>query len=37
MKAIRFPFINVLWLGCLVMTVGVFMSMMRRKKENTTA
>ncbi|HNA39135.1 MAG TPA: cytochrome c biogenesis protein CcsA [Chitinophagales bacterium] len=37
MKAIRFPFINVLWLGCLVMTVGVFMSMLRRKKENTTA
>jgi len=37
MKAIRFPFINVLWLGCLVMTVGVFMSMMRRKKGNTTA
>lgn len=34
MKAIRFPFINVLWLGCFVMVTGIFMSMRRRMKEN---
>jgi cytochrome c-type biogenesis protein CcmF len=34
MKAIKFPFINVLWLGCFVMVSGIFLSLLRRKKEN---
>jgi cytochrome c-type biogenesis protein CcmF len=34
MKAIQFPMINLLWLGALVMSVGVFMSIMRRRKLN---
>jgi len=34
MKAIKFPFINVLWLGCFVMVFGILLSMLRRKKEN---
>lgn len=37
MKAIKFPYINVLWLGCFVMVSGIFMSMLRRKKENNKA
>ena len=37
MKAIKFPFINVLWLGCFVMVFGILLSMLRRKKENITA
>lgn len=34
MKAIKFPYINVLWLGCFITVVGIFMSMNRRAKEN---
>lgn len=30
LKAIEFPFINVLWLGCFVMVIGFFMSMRQR-------
>jgi len=30
MKAIVFPFINVLWLGCITMVIGFFMSMIKR-------
>ena len=36
MKAIKFPFINVLWLGCFVMVFGILLSMLRRKQENIT-
>jgi len=34
MKAIRFPMINVLWLGCFIMVFGIGMSLAQRKKEN---
>ncbi|MFN8295421.1 MAG: cytochrome c biogenesis protein CcsA [Chitinophagales bacterium] len=34
MKAIKFPYINVLWLGCFVMVFGILLSMLRRKEEN---
>lgn len=34
MKAIIFPFINLLWLGCIVMVVGIFISLGKRYKEN---
>jgi cytochrome c-type biogenesis protein CcmF len=34
MKAIKFPFINVLWLGCFVMVSGIFISLLHRKNEN---
>jgi len=34
MKAIKFPLINVLWLGCFVMVFGILLSMLRRKNEN---
>ena len=37
MKAIKFPFINVLWLGCFVMVFGILLSLLRRKKENQLA
>ena len=37
MKAIRFPFINVLWLGCFVMVSGIFISLLHRKQQNHTA
>lgn len=37
MKAIRFPFINVLWLGCFVMVFGILLSLLRRNKENSVA
>lgn len=33
MKAIMFPYINLLWLGCLVMTVGFGVAVYRRKLE----
>ena len=33
MKAIKFPFINILWLGCFIMVFGILLSMLRRKKE----
>lgn len=34
MKAIKFPFINMLWLGCFVMVFGILLSMLQRKREN---
>lgn len=34
MKAIVFPYINLLWLGCLVMVVGFTLSIIRRAKDN---
>jgi len=34
MKAIKFPYINLLWLGCFVMASGIFMSILHRRKEN---
>lgn len=37
MKAIKFPFINVLWLGCFVMVFGILLSILRRKNENNLA
>jgi len=37
MKAIRFPYINVLWLGCFIMVSGIFISILKRKKENTSS
>lgn len=37
MKAIKFPLINVLWLGCFVMVFGILLSMLRRKNENKIA
>jgi len=33
MKAIIFPYINLLWLGAVVMSIGVGMSMYRRQRE----
>ncbi|MFK7906721.1 MAG: cytochrome c biogenesis protein CcsA, partial [Chitinophagales bacterium] len=33
MKAVVFPYINVLWLGCFVMLVGFIMSILYRNKE----
>lgn len=32
MKAIEFPYINILWLGCIVMVLGTFLSVYRRLK-----
>jgi cytochrome c-type biogenesis protein CcmF len=34
LKAYKFPFINILWLGTLIMVVGLIMSMVRRIKLN---
>ncbi|MBL4715390.1 MAG: hypothetical protein JKX95_02055 [Bacteroidia bacterium] len=34
MKAIVFPFINVLWLGAITMVIGIFISMNRRYQDN---
>ena len=34
MKAIMFPYINLLWTGTIVMLIGFFMSIRRRLKEN---
>ncbi len=36
MKAIRFPFINLLWVGTIIMVVGFLLSILRRKKELKT-
>jgi cytochrome c-type biogenesis protein CcmF len=30
LKAYKFPFINVLWLGTIIMVIGFFMSALRR-------
>jgi cytochrome c-type biogenesis protein CcmF len=32
-KSIEFPFINLYWVGTIVMVIGFFMSILRRKKE----
>ncbi|WP_257666434.1 cytochrome c biogenesis protein CcsA [Parapedobacter tibetensis] len=32
-KAIKFPYINFLWCGAIVMTIGFFMAILRRNKE----
>src|SRR3546814_7184848 len=32
-KAIKFPYINFFWCGAIVMTIGFFMSILRRRKE----
>jgi cytochrome c-type biogenesis protein CcmF len=34
MKAIVFPYINILWLGCIVMSIGFLIGILRRAKEN---
>ncbi|MDB5228556.1 MAG: cytochrome c assembly protein [Bacteroidota bacterium] len=34
MKAISFPFINLLWLGCLIMISGILLSLLKRKADN---
>jgi cytochrome c-type biogenesis protein CcmF len=34
MKAILFPYINILWTGCFVMAIGFLISIFRRAKEN---
>lgn len=34
MKAIIFPFINLLWLGAIVMVTGIFLSLRKRYSEN---
>src|SRR5690606_31038493 len=36
MKAIIFPYINLLWLGSIVMVVGIFLSLRKRYIENKT-
>ena len=36
-QAIIFPFINVLWVGCILMTLGCFMAVRRRIKLNRNA
>ena len=36
-QAIIFPLINVLWLGCILMTLGCFMAVRRRVKLNRNA
>lgn len=37
LKAYKFPFINLLWLGTIIMIVGILMSMVRRVQTNRTA
>jgi cytochrome c-type biogenesis protein CcmF len=36
MKAIQFPFINFFWAGTIIMVIGFFMSILRRKSELKT-
>ena len=35
-KAIEFPYINLYWIGTIVMVIGFFLSILRRKKELNT-
>jgi cytochrome c-type biogenesis protein CcmF len=35
LKAYKFPFINLLWLGTIIMVLGFGMSMIRRIKQHT--
>jgi cytochrome c-type biogenesis protein CcmF len=37
LKAYVFPFINILWLGTVIMVIGILMSMVRRIKLNRTS
>jgi cytochrome c-type biogenesis protein CcmF len=37
MKAIRFPFINILWLGVFIMLSGIFISLRKRMQDNRQA
>jgi cytochrome c-type biogenesis protein CcmF len=37
MKAIQFPYINFFWAGTIIMVIGFFLSIRRRKKELKTA
>jgi cytochrome c biogenesis factor len=32
LKVLEFPYIQILWLGCILMTIGALMSMMYRRK-----
>jgi cytochrome c biogenesis factor len=34
LKAVIFPFINLLWIGSIVMVIGFVISIFRRNKEN---
>jgi cytochrome c-type biogenesis protein CcmF len=34
LKAIVFPYINILWLGCIVMTIGILLAIRHRIKRN---
>lgn len=36
LEAYMFPFINVLWLGCLVMIIGTVVAIMERRRKNKT-
>ena len=36
LEAYMFPFINVLWLGCLVMIIGTTVAIMERRRKNKT-
>jgi cytochrome c-type biogenesis protein CcmF len=35
LKAFQFPFINILWLGILIMSAGFFISMRHRFKKDS--
>lgn len=34
LKAIEFPFINILWAGCIVMVIGTVIAIIHRNKQN---
>jgi cytochrome c-type biogenesis protein CcmF len=34
LKAIEFPFINILWAGCIVMVIGTVIAIIHRIKQN---
>lgn len=34
LKAYKFPFINLLWMGTIIMVIGFWIAMMRRKETN---
>ena len=34
LKALKFPFINLLWLGTIIMVIGIVMSMATRVQKN---
>ena len=37
LKAIEFPFINILWAGCIVMVIGTVIAIIHRVKQNKSA